>query len=351
MIKKQVYKFLYAKKASIDKNIKFNFKHNLNTDLQYYIKSFGNLNPHKIFYVIQRFKGGGMFSNINYILHHLLICKKLKCIPVIDFKNYPTKYNVQSNINGSKNSWDYYFKPINKFSLDEVYKSRFVITCSNKTNKIKEFDSFSNLNIEHYKLFLKNFKLLPDIENEIKKFYRENFKNYKILGVHFRGSDMKNQERHPFPPSEKQIIAAIKFQLKNKKYDKIFLVTEVKKYHSKLKKKFQDKLIYYKSYRSNNYDIFDNDQRIKHRYLIGKENLIDMYLLSKTSSIICSKSHLAEASKFVNLKNNKFKIYEINNGYNSKNILFAQFLWYYKVIMPEFLGGFKTSYFKNNISE
>ena len=351
MIKKKIYNFFYKKKASIANDLKIKFKINLNNDLQYHIKSFGNLNPKKIFYVIQRFKGGGMFSNINYILHHLFIARKLNCIPIIDFKNFPTKYNVVSKINNSHNVWDYYFKPINKYTLNEVYKSKFVIISSNKTMGIKEFDSFTNLNNEHYKIFIDNFKLLPKIKNEIDIFYKSYFNNKRVIGVHFRGSDMKTQERHPFPATEKQIINAINFQLSKKRIDKIFLVTEVQKYHDKLKNIYKDKLISYKSFRTNNYNIFESRNRNNHRYLIGKENLIDMMLLSKTKLVICSKSHLSEASKFINFKNKKFKLFEIDNGYNSKNIIIAQFLWYLKASLPKILGGFDKNYLKKRISE
>ena len=32
-------------------------------------------------------------------------------------ENFPTVYNEKNLINKSKNSWDYYFKPISKYSL------------------------------------------------------------------------------------------------------------------------------------------------------------------------------------------------------------------------------------------
>ena len=76
-----------------------------------------------------------------------------------------------------------------------------------------------------------------------------------------------------------------------------------------------------------------------------------MMLLSKTKSVICSKSHLSEASKFINFKNEKFKLFEIDNGYNSKNIIIAQFLWYLKGSLPRILGGFDKDYLKKRISE
>ena len=70
---------------------------NLNDDLLYSIKSFGSKNKNKIFYVINRSPGGGMFSNLNFVIHHLLIADKFKFIPVIDMQNFITFYNEKKN--------------------------------------------------------------------------------------------------------------------------------------------------------------------------------------------------------------------------------------------------------------
>ena len=63
--------------------------------------SFGNLNKDKIFYIIRRYPSAGLFSNITFILNHLKICEKMKFIPIIDMKNYPTIYNEKKK--NSKN--------------------------------------------------------------------------------------------------------------------------------------------------------------------------------------------------------------------------------------------------------
>mgnify|MGYP001193972203 CR=1 FL=1 len=65
-------------------------------ELQFF--SFGKKNDDKIFYVIQRKIGGGLFSNLLYVLNHLVISEKFNFIPVI-FKNatLPTG-NLASNI-------------------------------------------------------------------------------------------------------------------------------------------------------------------------------------------------------------------------------------------------------------
>ena len=308
-------------------------------DLKYYIKSFGTKNSNKIFYVIQRSPGGGLFSNLNYVIHHLSICDELNFIPIIDMKNFTTKYNSKNKFNSSNNAWEYYFSKVSKYKLDDVYKSKKVIISDSKTRKINYFDSFQSLNYSHLKAFKKYIKINNKILIKSKKFKNKYFKNYKILGVHFRGSDMKYQERHPFPPTVRQIINAIDFYIKKYKYKKIFLVTEEIKYLTILKKKYGNKLIYYNSFRSNKIDIFNNSRKL-HRAKIGEENIIDMLLLKDTDRIICSRSHLPDASLYFNPKL-KNKIHIIENGNNSNNIVIAQFLWKLKILLPKEIGGFK----------
>jgi len=330
---------IYSKRSGISK--KLESKSILESkDLKYFIKSFGVRNPNKRFYVIQRFIGGGMFSNLNYIIHHLKLALDLNCIPIIDMENFPTKYNEKYKIDNTKNAWEYYFHPINKYKLSDVYKSKFVIVSDTKTRRLKEFDTFEALSKKHFQIFKKYIKIKQTILDDVAIFFNDNFKKNKVLGVHFRGTDMKTQERHPFPATTKQIISLIENSLKEDKFTKIFLVTEELNYQKILKKKYGNMICFYDSFRSNDSDIFGKHKRKNHRYLIGRENIIDMILLSKVSKIICTNSHLPDASKFIR-NSNKISLTKINNGNNSENLLIAQFLWYLKKNIPQYLGGFK----------
>lgn len=321
------------KKIIIQKSIHKNDK------LLYSIKSFGKINKNKTFYVINRFPGGGMFSNLNFVIHHLYIADKFGFIPIIDMENFPTFYNEKSKINNSYNSWDYYFEKINKYNLKEVYKSANVILINNKTYKCKYFDGYNNLGPEHKKILNKYIKFKQDIIHESKNFINKNFTNKKILGVHFRGTDQKTQERHPYPATIPQMEKKIYSLLDSKKFDKVFLVTEEKKYLNYFKNKISEKLLYTKSYVSKNKNIFEQSTRNRHRYKIGRENIINMICLSTTDHILSVSSNLADAATFFSKK--KIPNTKIENGYNSDNIFIAQFMWYIKKYLPEFLGGFK----------
>ena len=82
------------------------------------------------------------------------------------------------------------------------------------------------------------------------KFEIDNFYKKKVLGVLFRGTDMKTQERHPYPATLKQIVSYIDSELKNNKYDLIFPILVIR-YLYKLKSRYKEKICYYNSFRSN----------------------------------------------------------------------------------------------------
>ena len=119
---------LFEKKNSISKSF-VNFR----------LYNFGSKNKNKVFYVIRRSPGAGMFSNVNYVINHLKICDQYNFIPVVDMENFTTIYNEREKINNTYNAWEYYFEKLNKYTLSEVYNSQNVIITGNLFH-----DSFSH---------------------------------------------------------------------------------------------------------------------------------------------------------------------------------------------------------------
>ena len=319
---------------------KFNF---INNHPNYYFQSFGNKNKDKIFYVIKIYEknkeGGGLFANLLFILNHLKIADKLNAIPVIDLENFINRYNQLNRVFGTKNSWLYYFKPVSKFQLKEVYQSKNVLITKGFFSKSmkKSFDE----NIELRKIFKKYVFINNNFINEANIFSKNKFKKHKILGVHFRGIDRIIMPDHPFPPTVKQMFNLVDVAIKKKKFDKIFLVTDSLKYLELFKSKYKEKLIFReKSFRSNSPKIFHLKHRKNHRYKIGVDNIVEMLLLSKLKFLICSRSNLSQTAAMFSKKN--FNIMEIDNGTNSKSLLVAQFYFYIKLFLPVIFGGFNN---------
>jgi len=300
------------------------------------IKSFGKLNKNKIFYVIKRSPGAGMFSNLTFVMNHLLIAQRHNFIPVVDMENYPTIYNEKKKINGTKNAWEYYFEPVSKYSLNEVYKSQNVFITSDKFSS--EFDH----KIYNKKKFNKIYKLIKikkKLKNEILLIKKKLFKNKKIIGIHYRGTSYKTSANHPFPPTKLQMYNLIENSLRNKNLDKIFLSTEDEIMDTYLKTKFEGKILSVHSFRSKVDNAFKIYPRNRHRYKLGKEIIVESYLLSFCKNFIFVQTNV---SNFVRLINPKVKKKVLFNGLNSKNEYLAKFLWNIKNNLHPSLGGFKN---------
>jgi hypothetical protein len=314
---------------------KNNFK--LSKFKMFNLYSFGKKNPKKIFYVIKRTPGAGLFSNVIYVLNHILIARKHGFIPFVDFQNFNTIYNEKKKI-GSYNSWEYYFKQLSNYKIKDIYNSKKVIITNN---------NFTFDNEYYHKIQNTNICDIADDSLKIKKIYIKEAQNFskkyfkgKILGIHYRGTSYKTSANHPFPATKKQIIFACNKLMEKYKYDKIFLCTEDLSIFNTLVNEFKNKIIFLKdAYRSYSDDAFKIYPRKKHRYRLGKEILVESLLLSKCDGFLYASSNVSEFIKYLNFKKKK-KYFKLDNGTNSANEYLAKWLWHLKNFFPKILFGF-----------
>ena len=336
-IKKKIVKLII--KNQVDKPIQFKKKIEIKTKTKFVIKNFGKKNPNKFFYVIKVDKngGGGLFSNVLFVINHIKICKKHNFIPIIDMENFPTRYNEKKKIFNSFNSWDYYFEKISKINLSEVYSSKNVIFTDGFINEDMSINYKSDGDLKL--IFEKYIKIKKKYIIRTNNFTKKFFNKKKVLAVHFRGTSMKTIPRHPLPPTPDQIINLIDRAIQKYKFNMIFLVTDELNYLKLFKEKYGKMLCYRNSFRSNKSKIFDLNPRKLHRYKMGVDALEDTLLMSKLNYLICSRSNMSEVASLMLNKN--MRVIEIWNGYNPNKILYSQFNWKLKKNIPEIFGGFK----------
>ncbi len=305
----------------------------------------GSLNPDKIFYVIQRYPGYGIFSNLTFVVNHIKIALDMGFIPIVDMENYTTIYNEKQKLYNTFNSWEYYFEQLSPYSLDEVYKSKNIILTDSKFYSDLDFSYNINDNDNLVKIFHKYIKVKKNKIKTINYFKNKLFKDGKILGVHFRGTGYK-LARNPYPATINQMINIICKILNEEKYDKIFLMTEDQNNFDSLIKYFGDKIIYLNttSRGKTNQEVYDKYIRSRHRYKLGRDVLVETYLLSYCDGYFDIDTNPRTIAHLLNLNPNQ-KRYTIDNGFNNSWPIFnyLKYSWYIKNFLPEKLGGFKNN--------
>ena len=93
-----------------------------------------------------------------------------------------------SNFDSCCNAWNYYFGNLNSHSLNEVYKSKYVIIANDK------FFNFFSYNLDKDKELIRLLNSEVKLNKYLQSIYKKiliNFKHKKVLGIHFRGTSYK----------------------------------------------------------------------------------------------------------------------------------------------------------------
>lgn len=205
-----------------------------------------------------------------------------------------------------ENMWDYYFEPIQN-DVKRQYK--------NGSFNVRPYkDALSSENKDHLRLFNQVIKdrirIKPEITAKADAFMRERFENKKIIGVHFRGTDIWKSVgggtsdifRKATP--EKYFVELDK--LLENGYDNIFLATDEEAVYKQFKDRYGGKLLSYSKHRS-------TDKRVIVHYLtenkpgehypftkkeLGEEVIIDFLLLSKCDFFLYGDSNVSTVVRF-----------------------------------------------------
>ncbi len=316
----------------------------LKSQLDCYVKTFGEKNPDKTFYIIwPEYLGAGFFANFTRVISHIKAAEHLGMIPIVDYQNFKTLYNEPEPINGTTNSWEYYFKQVSPYTLDEVYQSKRVVFCKGEGVPPATFDEKISpkvndgfYNGESYREFIeKRVELQDAVKNELKKY--DHFFDRRIVGIHFRGKEMNVAQLHPFGPTVEQMFRYTDEILEKYKIERIFLVTEEKDYLDAYIARYGDKVFYSEAFRTSKINSYNlKNARPQHRYLLGMDALVDAILLSRCTGMLYGASGLSEhASKMGDLE----FIYQINNGRNFKKWYLAKYAYRIKKRLPKKFGG------------
>lgn len=311
-------------------------------DLVLNFKKYGDLYPEKNIYYIQNDSDvRGFFSLFFLVLDALVIADRYGLTPVVEFGEH-TLYYQGTEMNGSKNPFEYYFEPVSGIKISEVFHcSRVLVYKDGHRNsdydkafsvasqKVSCADSKDDYLSSRAKVYKKYIKLKP----QVKSYIYENLANVvdgHTLGIHVRGTDFNNGYlNHAKAVSLSQYLDAASRAMDSGKFDYIFLATDEEKAINAFKKRFGKRVRYYDDVlRSVTGEAlhFSTNERKDHKYLLGLEVLRDVMTLASCEGLIAGFSNVSLAARTIKQGNEEeFAYLEIiDNGFNENGKRFEK---------------------------
>lgn len=216
--------------------------------LRYQKKCYGPHNPDKTFYVIRpTSEAEGLLSLFFTVIRNIEFAERNNMIPVVDFQNFKTQYNKEEFVNGSANAWEYYFKPISNYSLEEVYKSKNVYMFGWGRPQLKD-GTFQNdyneaLNKKRHTFINKYTGVSKSVQDQVSS-YKHLFEYNNVLGVFLRGTDYLRLKPagHPIQPDTRDVINKAHEFIDKYDINKIFIVTEDRSLYNMFRDEFGNML-------------------------------------------------------------------------------------------------------------
>lgn len=326
------------------KGIKTAVKYVMKPDFQAYIDEYnmpthlsfregGDYRYGEIIYLIGMEDLGGMernmgfFALFNCVLNRLYYADRLGLVP---FVHYPQTVLYYDEKMEQSNVFEYFFQSVSNMTYEEALKAKNLVISSERDSQ------FNLCNKPGYLLDEKGLCNLADVArkyirfNSVTKFkLDEGLKLLdgmeKVLGVHIRGTDFKNiNKNHPIAIQLSQYKEKIIEILSERRYTCVFLATDEEAIINEIAKmdifvKAKCKLLMYDDvFRSiNGLPVHkQEDERLRHKYLLGFEVLRDMYTLVKCNGFIAGRSQVSLTVQiYKKMYNEKFEdICILDNG-------------------------------------
>ena len=176
----------------------------------------------------------GFCSTLRDTIDMLYFADCLGFVPVVEY-DLSFQYTEKEGMFGTKNPFEYYFTQPTSLGINDIEVCKIVIQSERSHIELAE-DIGKNeayLTNDEYimrasAIFHKYIHCRPEVENMILKDEETIFGDSdKVLGVHYRGTDFRNQYKdHPLLVTENEYIEAINKVMSTNEYQKIFIATD-----------------------------------------------------------------------------------------------------------------------------
>lgn len=296
-------------------------------------KHFGSENIDKTIYIIRGIDYKSPFcvapvlnllANYFYVVSHVFYAKQNGWIPVVDQLNYPEYNTMDYPINGTMNSWEYFWKQPSDITLEEAYRSRNVIL--SRRNFLAQWDIGYDIKnyydselINEYNAVTQLFPINDQTFEYIQIAKQRLPTDKKILGVNVRISGHSEKAEihgsgHPIQPDVYDLIEIVKDRVAEWNMDLIFVASDTEFAIRAFKDEFGNKVIFSDRRRAELGKEYDLDRNKKmylktNIYQTTLDYLCEMELLSSCNALLGS---ISSGFRYVVVRNNgRFEHLEI----------------------------------------
>lgn len=236
-------------------------------------------------------EASGMFSVFLTVLGMLDFYEKSEWAGLrVDFGKEGLYYDPSMG----PNWWEYYFAPV---GCGEESGCRVKSVKHRLISRVNRESHLRMTRQRGHELIQKYVRLLPALEKKVAEFMHKQFKDYAIIGVHYRGTDKERETgRVPYARVYAGIREAISM-LGTDRY-KIFVATDEEQFLKEISAEFKDRILYIEAKRSTDGSAVHFAQ--KNQYAIGEQAVLDCLLLSRTNFLVRTLSNLSHCSLFFN---------------------------------------------------
>jgi hypothetical protein len=188
--------------------------------------------------------------------------------------------------------WNYYFEPINIGSLEQE-KFKYI---DNEQRCLFSYYATSSISRKRASELINKYVFIkPFLQNKINRFIEKNFRDYFMIGIHYRGTDKSKEAlRVDYSDVYSELNKIITGLSPSVKY-KIFIATDEKGFIDYMEKTIDPKKIcYLNSVRSSNGNPIHLN--LKNPLQQGMDSVMDCMLLANTNILLRTLSNLSSAA-------------------------------------------------------
>lgn len=238
-----------------------------------------------------------MFSNLWSVTGFLSWAETEGCEPLIDFQTDTPMNHWESD--EPRNAWTDYFEQTSGLDLGDVLKSGDYIVFSDRPTAFPISDYSQSP--EYRKTFLSRIRLNTDMSSYVSSWLKMLEQCSNVLGVHFRGTDMKIAKSHWAPPTRYQMIHTIDDALERDRFDWIFAATEDEGNLMSLRKRYGSMVVTSDSFRtSETRKLSRKDSPVlQWKYLLGRQVIRDTWMLGHCDGFVSGHSNVSEHAQVI----------------------------------------------------